>query len=259
MRYFVVDAFADGLFSGNPAGICVAERPLDEEMMQRIAAENRLPETAFLYMEGDACRLRWFTPKAEIDLCGHATLAAAHVVMNCLEYGRREASFETRSGTIAVTRCRDGYRMALPNRKPRRIGIAPHIKALLGTEPCELAVSRDLIAVLRDQRAVEAYRPDYEKLQKLSDWLGIVVTAKGERADFVSRYFCPELCEEDPVTGSSHCSLAPYWAEKLGRDELRAEQLSARGGRLLCEVQDQRVLLTGKAFLYLQGEILTDG
>ena len=115
-----------------------------------------------------------------------------------------------------------------------------------------------MIAVLRDQRAVEAYRPDYEKLQKLSDWLGVVVTAKGERADFVSRYFCPELREEDPVTGSSHCSLAPYWAEKLGRDELRAEQLSARGGRLVCEVQAQRVLLTGRAFLYLQGEILTD-
>lgn len=253
IAYYVVDAFADAVFQGNPAGVCLLEEDLPDQLMQRIAAENNLSETAFLLREGDGYGLRWFTPGFEIDLCGHATLASAHVVCTELEPGRERVAFATMSGLLAVARRGDGYEMSFPNRKPERVEITPALADALGVTPLEAYGARDLCAVLEDQRAVEEYVPDYDRLLELKEWMGIAVTARGTDVDFVSRFFCPELRLEDPVTGSSHTSLAPLWGEKLGKSRLSARQLSRRGGRLLCELAGDTVKISGSAVLYLRG------
>lgn len=253
--YYVVDAFAEAVFQGNPAGVCLLEEALPDEMMQRIAAENNLSETAFLLREGDGYRLRWFTPTFEIDLCGHATLASAHVVCSLAEPGRERVAFATCSGTLEVVKRGELYEMALPNRKPEPAAITPDLISALGVEPEAVFGARDLCVVLRDEQAVRAFTPDYGGLLTLRDWLGIVVTARGTDVDFVSRFFCPELRLEDPVTGSSHSSLAPLWSERLGKTRLTARQLSRRGGTLLCEVSGDKVTVCGRAALYLRGQL----
>lgn len=255
VEYYIIDAFADRVFQGNPAGVCLLERELPPEVMQSIAAENNLSETAFLLKERDAYRLRWFTPTFEIDLCGHATLASAYAVCTIAEPGRRQVEFSTASGILRVRRRGDSYEMDLPNREPRPVEITPELIRALGAEPLALYAARDLFAVLPDEQAVRDYAPDYSRLLPLTDFLGICVTAPGKDADFVSRFFCPELQLEDPVTGSAHSALAPLWAGKLGRTSLTARQLSRRGGTLVCEVSEETVTVCGGAALYLRGQL----
>ncbi len=255
IEYYIVDAFADRVFQGNPAGVCLLEQALPPETMQSIAGENNLSETAFLLREGEGYRLRWFTPTFEIDLCGHATLASAHVVCTLVEPGREQVDFATASGTLQVRRRGEHYEMDLPNWGPRPRKVSPELTSALGTEPLELYAGRDLFAVLPDEQAVRDYVPDYSRLAALTDFLGICITAPGQNADFVSRFFCPELSLEDPVTGSAHSALAPLWAKKLGRTSLTARQLSRRGGSLLCEVSEETVTVCGGAALYLRGRL----
>lgn len=255
MDYYVVDAFTDTLFCGNPAGVCVLDRDLPDDLMQRIAAENNLPETAFVRRDGAGYALRWFTPTFEIDLCGHATLAAAHVICTEIEPGREQVDFWTMSGVLRVARQGGRYEMAFPNRKPERVEITPALVEALGVTPLEAYAARDLCILLGDQRAVESYVPNYDRLLELRDWMGIAVTAQGADVDFVSRFFCPELRMEDPVTGSAHSSLAPLWGEKLGKTRLDARQLSQRGGRLQCELDGDTVKIGGTAVLYLRGQL----
>lgn len=255
IEYYVVDAFAEELFRGNPAGVCVLDRELPDTLMQQIAAENNLSETAFLLKKGEGYRLRWFTPTFEIDLCGHATLASAYTVCTLVEPGREHVDFETRSGRLHVERRGELFEMSFPNRKPERVELTPALAEALGVAPLEVYGARDLCVLVEDQRAVEAYEPNYDRLLTLTDWLGIAVTARGTDADFVSRFFCPELRLEDPVTGSSHSSLVPLWAEKLGKNRLAARQLSRRGGTLLCELEKDSVKISGRAVLYLHGQL----
>lgn len=255
MEYYIADAFAEEIFKGNPAGVCVSDRELPAELMQKIAFENNFSETAFLVKCGDRFNLRWFTPLFEVDLCGHATLASSFIVMNYVEPSLNEVRFSTVSGEIVVRRNGELYEMQFPERVPEKIDVTAEISEALGLVPEEVYTGRDLIAVLKSEEEVRNFYPDYEKLGKLGKRLGIAVTAKGERADFVSRFFMPELKLEDPVTGSAHSSLVPLWREKLGKTVFEAEQLSQRGGKLYCEQGDGFVKISGKAVLYLKGEI----
>ncbi|MDO5602899.1 MAG: PhzF family phenazine biosynthesis protein [Oscillospiraceae bacterium] len=255
MNYYIIDAFAEKTFQGNPAGVCVTQTPLEPAVMKKIAAENNLPETAFLHKTKAGYALRWFTPLEEIDLCGHGTLAAAYVVSHFLEPAAARIRFFTQSGVLEAVPTSKGYELFLPRRAFEKIDLPLAQQTALGAGPVEILSSRDLILVLENEAAVRRYTPDYSVLNAFSRWLGVAVTAQGEKTDFVTRYFCPELMAEDPVTGSVHCVLAPYWAEKLGKSVLTARQLSARGGALRCTVQKNRVALLGSAALYLKGEI----
>ncbi|MEY8391153.1 PhzF family phenazine biosynthesis protein [Lachnospiraceae bacterium 45-W7] len=256
MDYYIVDAFTDKLFSGNPACVCVLEEALTDEVMQNIAFENNLSETAFIYKNGTNYKLRWFTPSFEIDLCGHATLAAAFVVFNRIGCDSDKVDFETASGVISVIRKGDLYEMTFPKRIAQSIMPKPDIAELLSFEPLELYSERDLYVIMENEEEVKHYIPDYAKLKKLNSWLGIVITAKGNHTDFVSRYFCPELMVEDPVTGSSHSTLVPIWSKKLGKNKLLAKQLSRRGGILYCECCNDNIKISGNAVIYSKGSIL---
>lgn len=256
MDYYVVDAFTNKLFRGNPACICVLEKILTDEVLQKIAFENNLSETAFIYKNGTNYKLRWFTPSFEIDLCCHATLAAAFIVFNYIDCNLDKVKFETVSGVLSVIRKGDLYEMTFPKRIPQNILPTPDIMELLGYEPLELYADRDLYVIMNDEEEVKNYIPDYTKLKKLKSWLGVVITAKGNNADFVSRYFCPELMMEDPVTGSSHSTLVPIWSNKLGKNKFLAKQLSKRGGMLHCECCSENIKISGKAVIYAKGSIL---
>lgn len=256
---YQVDAFTGDVFGGNPAAVCPLERWLDDGRLQAIAAENNLSETAFFQAapEGAARRLRWFTPRTEVDLCGHATLASAWVVFERVDPGAEVVRFETRSGPLAVERRPDGLlALDLPARPPEPVEPPRALVEGLGVEPREvLAGRRDYLVVVEDEEAVRRLRPDPRRLRAL-DRLGIIVTAPGASCDFVSRFFAPALgVEEDPVTGSAHCSLVPYWARRLGRHALHARQVSDRGGELFCEDRGERVRVAGRAVLYLEGTI----
>ena len=255
MKYYVVDSFADEVFKGNPAGVCVLDGEIASELMQNIAMENNLSETAFTYKVGERYKLRWFTPGFEINLCGHATLATAYVIFEFVEPKRKIVEFETLSGVLTVERKGELYEMSFPKLMPEKIAVTDDMIAALGVAPVEAYSERDLYVVLENEEAVKAFVPDYAKLCTLEKWLGIVVTAKGGDSDFVSRYFCPELDLEDPVTGSSHSSLVPLWSAKLGKDIMVAKQLSKRGGVLYCENSADRVKISGRAALYMRGEI----
>lgn len=255
VKYYIADAFAEEIFKGNPAGVCFSDGELSAETMQKIAFENKLSETAFLVKRGEKYGLRWFTPLFEIDLCGHATLAAAFIVMNFIEPSADEARFDTVSGELSVRRDGELYEMVFPERVPEKIDVTAEMTDALGTVPKEVYSGRDLFAVLENEEAVREFAPNYEKLEMLDKWLGICITARGESADFVSRFFCPELKIEDPVTGSAHCGLVPVWSEKLGKTVLEAEQLSQRGGKLYCRRGNGSVMISGKAVLYLKGEL----
>lgn len=257
MNYYVVDAFADETFGGNPAGVCILDRELSDDIMQKIAFENNLSETAFLYKKGSKYNLRWFTPSFEIDLCGHATLASAFVVFNYIEHDINSVDFETISGVLRVLKKEDLYEMTFPKRMAKNISLTSNIVDLLGVKPLELYSERDLYVVMNDEQEVRNYIPNYTKLKQLNSWLGIVITAKGNNSDFVSRYFCPELMIEDPVTGSSHSTLVPMWSAKLGKKKLLAKQLSKRGGTLYCECCDDNIKISGNAVIYLTGNILS--
>lgn len=253
---FQIDAFADAPFSGNPAAVCPLETWLPDETLQAIAGENNLAETAFWVREGDRFELRWFTPKIEVDLCGHATLASGYVILSEIEPSWNSVRFTTRqAGELEVARAGDRLRLELPARPPTRAEMPAGIAEALGVAPREVWTSVKMMAVLEDQSEVAAVDPDLRWIEAL-DQLGLIVTAPGDEVDFVSRFFAPGAgIAEDPVTGSAHCTLAPYWAQVLGKTSLEARQLSARGGNLGVELNGDRVALTGNAHLYLRGRI----
>lgn len=260
MKYYVIDAFADRLFRGNPAGVCLPERKLSASEMQRIASENNLAETAFLFQENGSYQLRWFTPELEIDLCGHATLATAYVLMNFVDETLTEVSFETQSGVLGVTRLRDVYTLDFPARKPVEIPRPFGLEQALGS-PCKILgtwQSRDLLVLLETEEDVKNVRPNMDLLKAASPSAasGVIVTAKGIRYDFVSRFFAPGAgVAEDPVTGSAHSTLIPFWGERLKKDVMTAKQVSRRSGILYCENCGSRVKIGGTAVCYMAGEL----
>jgi PhzF family phenazine biosynthesis protein len=256
---FHVDAFTAKPFSGNPAAVCPLAEWLDDELLQAVAAENNLSETAYFAPRGDYYELRWFTPQCEVKLCGHATLASAFVVLQILETGRGSVRFETRSiGALTVSRDHDLFAMDFPALAPWTCADPPAaLISGLGQAPAAVVQIEDnFFAVYESQEEVRRIRPDFRLLERLHP-AGVAVTAPGEDADFVSRYFAPSYgIPEDPVTGSTHCSLAPYWGQRLGKTSLHAHQVSERGGELWCEVKGGRVILKGNAVLTLRGELL---
>jgi PhzF family phenazine biosynthesis protein len=252
---YQVDAFTDRVFGGNPAAVCPLDRWLDDSVLQSIALENNLAETAFFIGQGDRRELRWFTPVCEMDLCGHATVAAAYVIMQILEPGRREIRFDSRSGELAVTSDGKLYTLDFPSRPPTRREVDPALEQALGARPRELWASRDWMAVFDSETEVRNLRPDMTALAKLETF-AVIVTARGSDVDFVSRFFAPAAgVPEDPVTGSAHCTLIPYWADVLGKRSLRARQVSPRGGELWCSLEGDRVKISGHAVLFCEGTI----
>lgn len=252
---YQVDAFTEEIFRGNPAAICILNEWLDEKLMQNIAMENNLSETAFCIVKENLCELRWFTPEEEIDLCGHATLATAYVIFEILNYPGSTVKFTTKSGILTVEKQGDIMTMEFPSREGTKVEITEQLIKSLGKEPKESYESRDLMVVYENEQEVRELNPNMEEL-KLVDAFGIIVTAKGESSDFVSRYFAPSCgVSEDPVTGSAHCTLIPYWSKILGKNKMIAHQLSKRGGVLGCEHVGDKVKISGKAKLFFKGEI----
>lgn len=255
---YQVDAFTHQPFAGNPAAVCPLQDWLPESLMQRIAAENNLSETAFFVPQGEDYALRWFTPEVEVDLCGHATLASGFILMSLLEPGRTQVRFHSRSGPLTVTREGQRYTLDFPARPPSP-GPAAHLLAqALGRAPREVVRARDLVAIFNTAEEVRALRPDMAALAALPDTYAVCATAPGtgqdSDVDFVSRFFAPAKgIPEDPVTGSAHCTLTPLWASRLGRNPLRARQVSRRGGELTCQLLGERVLLSGHAVLMRSG------
>jgi len=257
MQLFQVDAFTDELFRGNPAAVVPLESWLPDAELQAIAAENNLSETAFFLPKGQGFALRWFTPAVEVDLCGHATLATAHVLFQHLDYDREVIRFETRSGELFVYRKGDFYVMDFPVDVLEKVTPPDDLAAGLGVSVLECYRGKDdFLAVTSSQKVVEDARPDFRRLAQLPS-RGVILTAAGEEVDFVSRGFFPQAgIDEDPVTGSAHTTLTPYWSERLGKNELTARQLSQRGGALNCVAKGERVELHGQAVTYLTGTIL---
>jgi PhzF family phenazine biosynthesis protein len=256
-KIFQVDAFAARRFAGNPAAVVLLNVFLDDAVLQAIAAENNLSETAFLVPENGEYRLRWFTPTIEVPLCGHATLASAAVVMERLEPGRQRVVFSSASGPLTVSRTDTGYVMNFPARPSARVPIPEGLAAALGTVPVEVFANEfNYLVLAASVPTVRELAPNMEALTRL-DRSGVVVTAEGSgEYDFVSRYFAPAKgIPEDPVTGGAHCMLAPYWAQRLGRAEFRAYQASRRGGEIVCRVVGDRVDLEGRCVFYMEGEV----
>jgi PhzF family phenazine biosynthesis protein len=256
VRIYQVDAFTERRFAGNPAAVMPLERFVDADLMQAIAGENNLAETAFIVPQGRDYRIRWFTPRSEVPLCGHATLASAAVVMERLEPGRQEVVFQSASGPLAVKRAPQGYVMDFPARYALPVEPPADLSKALGVHPVEvIADAANYLARLTSARAVRDVSPDFTALAAL-DRKGVIVTAEGDGGyDFISRYFTPvQGVPEDPVTGSAHCALAPYWAERLRKSELRAFQASSRGGQVICRYSGARVELEGTCVFYLEGQ-----
>jgi PhzF family phenazine biosynthesis protein len=252
---FQVDAFTSRVFAGNPAAVVIMNDWLPDEVLQSIARENNLSETAFVIPRSDWFDLRWFTPAVEVDLCGHATLASAWVLFENGFWPDEELAFETPSGRLTVRRQGEWLAMNFPARPPRRLEPDPSVAEALGAPPAELHAARDHLAVFAEQAEVEALTPDFDAIARL-DALAIIVTAPGDSCDFVSRFFAPRAgIPEDPVTGSAHCTLVPYWSARLGKPELHALQVSERGGELICKHEGDRVVLSGQVAGYLRGEI----
>ncbi len=259
---YQVDAFSDAVFGGNPAAVCPLEAWLADDLLQKIAAENNLSETAFFVAEGDRYHLRWFTPRSEVDLCGHATLAAAFVIAHVLGGGDGPIRFDTLSGPLTVTPAEGGLlRMEFPARPGAPVTPPAGLIEALGASPAAFLKARDYMAVFEARAAVAALAPDFGALGRVleGDGGGVIVTAPadaGKDADFVSRFFAPQFgIDEDPVTGSAHCTLIPYWARRLGREALKARQISARGGTLYCRDAGKRVEISGHCAFYLDGVI----
>lgn len=252
-----VDAFASEVFKGNPACVMPLDQWLADEVMLNIARENAVAETAFLVKRGSGYDLRWFTPDLEMDLCGHATLASAFVVLEHLEPQSNEVAFDTLSGRLVITRSERGFEMALPNRAPEPAILPVELEESLNTKPIEVHKSRDYLLVFASQKDVESFDVDRSLFDRISLGTGgVIVTAPGDEVDFVSRFFTPQATIlEDPVTGSAHCTSAPYWAERLGKTVLEAHQLSQRGGQVHCQVLPKHVLISGEAVLYAQSRV----
>lgn len=257
IKLFQADAFADGLFEGNPAAVCVLDEWLPDATMQSVAAENNLAETAFIVPKGNDFEIRWFTPSVEVDLCGHATLATAYVLFNCLDFGEPEIIFYSlHSGILKVSKQGETLFLDFPADSLEKQADPELLKACIGLVPQELYKGKtDYIAFVDSEATVKNLKPDFTAIAALNA-RGLIVTARGDEADFVSRFFGPRVgVNEDPVTGSAHTSLTPLWSKKLGKKEMTARQLSKRGGNLTCVNNGDRVLIGGKAKLYLEGEI----
>ena len=252
--YFHVDAFASEIFRGNPAGVCLLREEVDAATLQRIAFENNLSETAFVLPQDEELLIRWFTPTTEVDLCGHATLAAAHVLVTEARC-HAPIRFDSASGVLGVTAEGDRLVLDFPARPGKPVAGAGELAAALGAAPSEVFKAQDFLCVYDRADDVRALRPDMAALAAL-DARGVIATAPGEGCDFVSRFFAPGCgIPEDPVTGSAHCTLAPYWAARLGRETFYARQISARGGEIWCELAGDRVRIGGRCVTYLRGEI----
>lgn len=253
---FQVDAFTSHIFGGNPAAVCPLERWIETDLMQKIAAENNLSETAFFVRKDDCFEIRWFTPKVEINLAGHPTLATAWVIFNDLNYLKDKIRFHSPlSGELFIERKGDLIIMDFPSNKAILIATPENLVNGLKKKPVEVLKSRDLLVVYKNQQEIESINPDFGVLQKV-DTFGIIITAPGDNCDFVSRFFAPRAgINEDPVTGSAHTILIPYWAEKLGKSSFSAIQLSERIGNLGCEYLNERVKISGTAKLFMKGKI----
>jgi PhzF family phenazine biosynthesis protein len=256
-RIFQLDAFTTRRFAGNPAAVMPMDRFPDDAVLQAIAAENNLAETAFLVREGGDYRLRWFTPTTEVPLCGHATLASAAVVMERLEPGRRRVTFHSASGPLTVNRTDTGYLMDFPARLTHPVPAPPGLAEALGATPVEVVADAfNYLALLESAQVVRGLAPDIAAVARM-DRTGVIVTATGDQGyDFVSRYFAPAKgIPEDPVTGGAHCALAPYRAKRLGKTSLRAFQASRRGGEIICRLAGDRVELEGTCVFFLEGAV----
>ena len=260
---YQLDAFTDQVFAGNPAAVCPLDSWLDDETLQAIAVENNLSETAYFIRDGENYRLRWFTPATEVDLCGHATLASAQVIMDELEPGRDSVAFETLSGTVTVARGDGGLlEMDFPSRPAKPASAPSAMLAALGRAPGDVRLARDYLLVYGAESDIRSLKPDFSALAAAIDVPGggVIVTApaaEGADHDFVSRFFAPHLgIDEDPATGSAHCTSVPYWAERLGKSDLVARQISARGATLYCTDAGERVMIRGHCRLYMRGTIL---
>jgi len=255
LKQYQVDAFTDKVFGGNPAAVVPLSAWLDDALLQAIAEENNLSETAFFVASEKGFQLRWFTPVTEVDLCGHATLATAHVLFEILGYSKPVITFETRSGELFVEKQGARLEMNFPACPAIPCELSATLAQGLGQTPIEVLAADDYLAVFDCEATVRAIMPNHALLSQLG-LRGVIVTAPGTDVDFVSRFFAPKFgIPEDPVTGSAHCALAPYWAGKLGKNILSARQVSKRGGNLTCAVQADRVVLSGCAVTFMEAEI----
>ncbi len=252
---YQIDAFTSTVFKGNPAAVCPLENWLEDNLMQSIAMENNLSETAFIVDQGDDYRIRWFTPEVEVDLCGHATLAAAYVVFRFIKSGTNSVRFSSKSGHLNVTQREQLVCLDFPVMEASPCPTPDILVRALGKKPQEVLAARDYLVIYENEEDIRKIQPDFALLKQL-DRMGVIITSPGVTSDFVSRFFAPKAgIPEDPVTGSSHCTLAPYWAKRLRKNSLSARQISARGGELFCDHQDDRVLIAGQAVCYLEGWI----
>jgi len=256
IQIFQADAFASSLFKGNPAAVVPLKQWLTDELMQQIALENNLSETAFFVPEDDHYHIRWFTPKAEVKLCGHATLATAHILFNELNFCGEQIAFNSQSGILTVKKVGDKLQLDFPADFPQPVEPIPVFAEAFGTHPLATFKGRtDYLLLFDSEETIQEFQPDISLLLS-TNARGIMVTAKGNEVDFVSRFFAPAVgVNEDPVTGSAHTTLIPFWAKRLNKTEMTALQLSARGGQLWCTLSGDRVLIAGKAVTYLRGEI----
>jgi predicted PhzF superfamily epimerase YddE/YHI9 len=255
IKLFQVDAFTDKLFHGNPAAVCSLDSWLDTNTMQAVAQENNLSETAFFVKEDDTYHIRWFTPMVEVDLCGHATLASSYVIFNFLEPKKDSIEYMSKSGKLFIQKKEDLIILNFPARKPEKILPPITLLSCLSTQPDECWKARDFLLVYPDEKDIINLEIDFEKLKSL-DALGLIVTSQSKDYDFISRFFAPAAgINEDPVTGSSFCTLIPYWSERLKKGNLNAYQASKRGGHVSCEMKDDRVIIGGQCRLFLKGEI----
>jgi PhzF family phenazine biosynthesis protein len=256
IKQYQIDAFTTRVFEGNPAAVCPLDTWPDDKLLLSIAAENNLSETAFFVASNKGFQLRWFTPVTEVDLCGHATLAAAHVIFNIFGYSEKLITFKTSSGDIVIERNGSLLAMDFPAIIPKSCATPDALLKGLGRIPLEVLSAVDYFAVFDNEEAIYSIMPDYAKLTQL-DLRGVIVTAPGRDVDFVSRFFAPKLgVPEDPVCGSAHCELTPYWAKKLQKNNLSAKQLSRRGGDIFCELKGDRITLSGQAVTFMEAEIV---
>lgn len=255
LKQYQVDAFAASVFEGNPAAVCPLESWLEDELLQAIAEENNLSETAFFVPSEEGFELRWFTPVSEVDLCGHATLATAHIIFEVLGFTQPSITFETRSGDLFVKKRGQQLEMDFPACPPAPCKMPEGLVQGLGHQPVEVLAADDYLAVFDSEATIRAITPDHALLRQL-DLRGVIVTAPGTDVDFVSRFFAPKFgINEDPVTGSAHCELAPYWTKRLGKNLLQARQVSKRGGNITCELKGDRVALLGSAVTFMEADI----
>ncbi len=254
---YQIDAFTNSIFEGNPAAVVPLKEWITSKLMQNIAMENNLSETAFILKKQENYEIRWFTPQCEVDLCGHATLAAAHLVLYQLQNDRNEVTFYSKSGNLVVKKENELLSINLPAVQSKKTEPSEILTEALGEKPIEVYESEDIMAVYENETDIKNLNPDFIKLKEINT-RGIIVTAPGKHVDFVSRFFAPAVgINEDPVTGSAHTKLVPFWSAKTGKNELNAKQLSQRTGKLICRNKKEYVQLLGNSRLYMSGEIIT--